>query len=215
MRTALALVGTFALVAAAGVSATTVPNVAQLVLRPSQVGPGFVRPPGTDGRGVKNQVTLNLCGYDYPSESRRLTRLQTAYLHPSQTAGISNEVVTYKGDGAAQAMREVAQHADNCPFRLMGKPGEPKLRFKITRIYDSHLLKGYVAVRVVASGVVSGQHVAQISYSVYQRRGNVLSGVYSFDTANSDALQRRLCLHAAEQSALNLRNASLPGAPTA
>jgi hypothetical protein len=218
MRGAFAFLCAISLVAAAGAAAAT-PKVAQLILLANQVGPGYVMFQRSDGHGVKSQVTLNLCGTDYPSESRRLTRLQTNYLHRNTTLGISNEVVTYRPGGAAQAMREVIQHAVTCPHHPVssGLQGVPKLLFEITRIKDARLLKGYLAVRIRASGTINGKHISDVSYAVYQRRGDVFSGVYSFAGAGpSDAMKLRLCLHAAEESARNLRNGGRsPGGPTA
>jgi hypothetical protein len=194
----------------------TNPSVAKLILQPDQVGKGYVLLQRTDGVGVKNTVTLDLCGRQgYPSEKLRTTRLQVNYLKPGSTLGLSNEVVTYKPGGAEQAMREVARRAATCPNHAIvtGEPGLPPLRFKITRIGDSNLLKGYLAVRVRVTGTVKGKHVDETSYAVYQRRGNVLSGVYSFGP-NTPA-QLKFALHAAEQSAKNLRNGGKAGGPTA
>jgi hypothetical protein len=181
------------------------PNVGGLVLEPAQVGEGYALHARTDGKGVKGRVTLNLCGNDYPSEQFRTARLQVDYLKAGSAIGISNEVVTYRAGAAVQAMREAIHHAATCPHTPIdsGVKGLPKLTFRITRLHDSQLLKGSLAVRVDVSGTVKGRHVAQTSYAVYQRRGNVLSGVYSFG-ANTPQ-QRELCLHAAEQSARNLR----------
>jgi hypothetical protein len=215
MRFALALLGTVSLVATAGAAAATQPNVAHLILRADQVGPGYVMLQRSDGHGVKSQVTLNLCGSDYRSETRRLTRLQTN-LHRGTTLGISNEVVTYRAGGAAQAMREVIQHAVGCPHHPVpaGVAGLPSLLLEITRLKDPRLLAGYLAVRIHASGTINGKHISQISYAVYQRRGDVFSGVYSFGPSN--AAQLRLCLRAAEQSARNLRSGgNSRGGPTA
>jgi hypothetical protein len=96
-----------------------------------------------------------------------------------------------------------------------GVAGLPKLNFRITRITAPHLLKGYLAVRIDVSGTVNGKHVAQTSYAVYQRLGNVLSGVYSFGTTTAGQLE--LCLHAARESARNLRRGASAAAsgPTA
>jgi hypothetical protein len=203
--------------AALVVAPTATPDVARLVLQPAQVGKGYVMLARADGKGVKGQVTMNLCGTAYPSERLRTTRLQSNYLKARSTLGISNEVVTYRSGGAAQAMREAIQHAETCPRRPIdsGVKGLPKLTFRISRISDPRLLKGYLAVRIDVSGTVNGKHVAQTSYAVYQRLGNVLSGVYSFGT--STAGQRELCLHAAEQSARNLRRGTsgVTSAPTA
>src|SRR4051794_9091908 len=95
------------------------PDVQKLMLTPAQVGANYVLVQRPDGRGVKNTVTLNLCGASttYPSEGRRVTRLQVDYLKQKSTLGLSNEVVTYKTGGAAQAMREVLQHVAKCPAK--------------------------------------------------------------------------------------------------
>ena len=205
-------------VLAASAAAVTTPKVGKLILRADQVGPGYVLFQRMDGHGVKTQVTLDLCGSDYPSETLRVTRLQTNYLHRGTTTGISNEVVTYRPGGAAQAMREVARHAAACPTAPVpsGVQGVPDLTYKITRIADPHLLKGYLAVRVHVSGVLKGKHIADVWFAVYQRRGDVLSGVYSFGAVKTEQRQLRLCLHAAEQSAQNLRKGgATPSGPTA
>jgi hypothetical protein len=121
----------------------------------------------------------------------------------------------YKRGGAVQAMREVAQHADHCPTHPIdsGEQGLPKLRYTITRIRDSKLLQGAIAVQVRVRGTVKGNQVDQISYAIYQRVGNVLSGVYSFEQGPNTPPQRILALHAAEQSARNLlHNAGIPTA---
>jgi hypothetical protein len=219
MRSVLVLSLTSAALAAAAVAgAVTTPKVGQLILRAEQVGPGYVLFQRMDGHGVKTQVTLDLCGSDYPSETLRVARLQTNYLHRGTTTGISNEVVTYRPGGAAQAMREVARHAVKCPKAPVpsGVQGVPDLTYQISRIEDSHLLKGYLAVRVRVSGVLKGKHIADVWFAVYQRRGDVLSGVYSFGTVKAEQRQRRLCLHAAEQSAQNLRKGgATPSGPTA
>jgi hypothetical protein len=210
MRMALAL-------ATVALTPGATPNLSHLVLQPAQVAKGYVMQARTDGKGVKTQVTMNLCGTDYPSEQFRTTRLQVNYLKPGAAIGISNEIVTYRAGAAVQAMREAAQHTANCPHHPIdtGVAGLPKLTFRITRINDSKLLKGYLAVRVDVIGTVNGKHVAQTSYAVYQRLGNVLSGIYSFGANN--AAQRALCLHAAEQSGRNLRRGTsgVTSGPTA
>ena len=209
MRTLLAL---------SALLATGTPNVAKLILKPAQVGPGYVLFHIAGGVGVKNTVTLDLCGVTgYPSERRRATRLQVSYLKKQGKVGISNEVVTYQPGGAAQAMQEVTQHADNCPNRPIdsGAAGLPPLRFTITRIHDAKLLKGALAVMVRAQGTVKGKKVDQISYAVYQRLGNVLSGTYSAIAGPNTPGQRALLLHAAEQSAQNLLHGGSTASPTA
>jgi hypothetical protein len=210
MRMALALL-------AVVVAPATAPDVKKLLLQPAQVGKGYVMLPAAGGSGVKGDRTMNLCGLDYPSESLRTSRLQVNYLRKNSTLGITNEVVTYKGSGAKQAMREAIAHAARCPTQPIdsGTKGLPKLRFRVKRISDPRLLKGYLAVQIDISGTVNGRKIAQTSYAVYQQRGSVLSGVYSFGAKTAGQLA--LCLHAAEQSAKNLRRggSGASSAPTA
>jgi hypothetical protein len=192
------------------------PNVTKMVLTPAQVGQGYVLLQRRDGVGVKNTITLDLCGRaGYPSEKLRTARLQVNYLKRNTALGLSNEVVAYKPGGAAQAMAEVTRRAGSCPAGpiVTGDPTLPPLRFTITRIKVSNLLPGYLAVRVRVRGVINGKARDETSYAVYQRLGNVLSGTYSFGP-NTDA-QLRFVLHAAQQSALNLRRGGAAGGPTA
>jgi hypothetical protein len=210
MRMALAL-------AALAVAPALPPDVGHLILQPAQVGKGYVTKTQVGGNKINGQVTLNLCGTGYPSERFRTTRLQVDFANPTVPLAISNEVVTYRSDGAAQAMREVIRRAATCPNRPIdtGAKGLPKLTYRITRFAHSRLLKGYLAVRVDVTGTIKGKHIAQTSYAVYQRRGNVLSGVYSAGGDNPEQLQ--LVLHAAEQSARNLRRGTngVSSGPTA
>ena len=200
------IVAALALVFVASSAAAATPLVAKVVLLPSQVGKGYLLITRSDGYGMKTR-TLDLCGTkNYFSEVLRTSRLQVNYLKKTSKLGVSNEVVTYKSGGAAQAMREVTQHATTCPSDHKVDPGEnnlPPLLFNITRVKDGHLIKGYLAVKIRVRGRYQGKNIDETSYAVYQRLGGVLSGVYSFGPAT--AAQMQLCLHAAEQSARNLR----------
>ncbi|MES1247004.1 MAG: hypothetical protein ABUS54_04945 [Actinomycetota bacterium] len=207
------------IVVALAALALAAPNLGNVILKPTQVGTGYGVYARSDGFGVKSAPTLDLCGRaGYASEKLRVGRLQVNYLKANTALGLSNEVVTYKTGGAAQAMREVAQHATTCPKTPVktGEAGLGPIRFTITPVHDSKLLKGYVAVRVHAVGkLTSGKKVDNISYAVYQRNGDVLSGVYSFGPDTPAQLQ--FVLHAAEQSAQILRHlkAVKPSGPPA
>jgi hypothetical protein len=206
MRMLLALVALLA----------TSPDVSKLVLTPAQVGDGYVMLQRPDGRGVKNTVTLNVCGMarSYPSESLRLARLQVNYLKQKTTLGLSNEVVTYKAGGAAQAMRELLDHVARCPHTpIITDTSLPPLTYRITRVKASKLLSGAVALRVRVTGKVNGKKVDQTSYAIYQRLGNVLSGTYSFGP--NTKTQLTFALHAARESATNLRKGKAAGGPIA
>jgi hypothetical protein len=204
------------LLALALVAATpSPPDVAKMVLTPAQVGDGYVLVQRRDGVGVTNTVTMNLCGNaGYPSEKLRTARLQVDYLKRNATIGLSNEVVAYKKGGAAQAIREAAQHASSCPRTpIATDPTLPPLRFSFTRIKAANLLKGYLALKIRVTGTVKGKKVDETSYAVYQRVGDVLSGTYSFGPDTSGQL--RFVLHAARQSAENLRLGKAVSGPTA
>jgi len=193
------------------------PDVQKLTLTPAQVGVNYVLVQRSDGHGVKNTVTLNVCGAPstFPSESRRLTRVQVDYLKQKSTLGLSNEVVSYRTGGAAQAMREVLQHVVKCPKKaIVTDKSLPALKYTMTRLTGTKLLKGYIALRIRVTGSVQGKKVDQTSYAIYQRKGDVLSGTYSFGP-NTKA-QMAFALHAAQESALNLRlGRAAGGGPTA
>jgi hypothetical protein len=206
------------LAVAGSLAAAPAIDLRTVLLPPTQVGKGYELVIRNDGFGVKSAPTLDLCGRKgYPSEKLRVDRLQVNYLRNRTTLGLSNEVVRYKPGGAAQAMREVGLHAMSCPHTPIatGEQGVGPLRFTITPIHDAKLLKGYVAVRVRAVGTLTnGKKVDQTSYAVYQRLGDILSGVYSFGP-NTPA-QQAFALHAAEQSAKLLKKAlSGPKGPPA
>src|SRR5580765_3783569 len=104
------------LLAIAVVTVAAAPDVKKLLLLPAQLGKGYMVYQRQDGSGVNGTVTMDLCGRTgYTSEKLRTTRLQVNYLKSVKDTGFSNEVVTYKPGGAAIAMQEVIQHAENCP----------------------------------------------------------------------------------------------------
>jgi hypothetical protein len=201
----------------AAVVAATQPSLAKLVLKPSAVGMGFVELQRTDGHGTAER-TLDLCGVkNYPSENLRVERLQVNYLRQNTPLYLSNEVVTYRAGGAAQAMREVAQHAANCPNKPIAFEGQPPLTYKVTRISDSKLLPGAIAIRVDVSGKIKGKKVSAVRFAVYQRSGDTLSGVYSYVIGNGVPAdeQEAFLLHAAEASAKTLRGTAASKGPAA
>ncbi|HEX5246328.1 MAG TPA: hypothetical protein VFW41_04280 [Gaiellaceae bacterium] len=202
-----------AAVALAVAALVSQPNLAKLVLNPSAVGPGYVLVQRSDGKGTA-QRTLDLCGTkNYASENLRSGRLQVDYVKQTKTTlALSNEVVTYKDGGAAQAMREVTQHAKTCPSKPIAFEGQPPLRYTITRIVDSKLLRGSIALRIDVSGKINGKPAHATRFAIYQRLGNVLSGVYSYAVNSvSAAKQERFALHAAEASATILRQGGQGG----
>src|SRR5262249_40745995 len=86
---------------------TTGPNLSRVVLAGSQVGAGYKLTNFPFGNSFIGEPTLDLCGSAYASESLRTGRLQVRYTHPGKAVAVSNEVVTYAGAGAQQALQEV------------------------------------------------------------------------------------------------------------
>jgi hypothetical protein len=178
-----------------------------IALRGEQVGPGYQAKVIPGGRLVKNQVSLDLCGFRYLSEDLRTARLQLAYTRPGSPLQLSNEVVRYKGDGAQIAYGELALAAATCPRRPVQSPvqGVGALTWRLTPIKDSRLLPTSVAVAAEVSRRFQGKRQVRTGVLVYQVHGNVLSAVYTY--GGTLAAQKRFGLNAAAKSAANLRRA--------
>jgi hypothetical protein len=194
---------------AGGASAATrgEANLNGLILRAAQVGSGYHLQQRPDGHGA-GYVTLDLCGFAFPSESLRTDRLQVNYVHSGKAVQASNEVVTYRTGGARQALAEVTHAARHCPRGPVGSnvKGVPPLTYRISEIRDARLLPQHLALRIHFSGTVNGKHREDTVIGVYQIRQDVLSGVYAYEGTVADRI--RICLHAAEESAKNLKRSA-------
>lgn len=168
--------------------------VTKLALRAAEVGPGYRAQVIPGGRQVKGRVTLDLCGFRYPSDALRTSRIQMDYQHPRDPLVLSNEVVRYRGNGARQAIGELEWAAAHCP------KGN-----KLTRIYDPRLPLLSVAVANQFSGMRNGKRVVGGVLLVYQVHGNVLSAVYTY--RGTAAARKRFGMRAAAVSANKLRQA--------
>jgi hypothetical protein len=180
------------------------PTPSALVLKGKQVGPGYRLLQRPDGHGVNGYVTLDLCGFGFPSEQLRTARLQVNYARPGAPVKLSNEVVTYRPGGAAQAMREVALAVVHCPTKPVASnvQGVGPVTYRIRRLPSSDLLPGAIALRIRLSGTVRGKRLTETDTDIYQRSGNVLSAVYAF--GGTQTARERIALHAAAESASNL-----------
>lgn len=210
-RRRLLAVGIVVLAAAAG-SAVVVDesmasgvNVGAIVLRPSQIGAGYRGAVIPNGQKVAGQVTLDLCYYTFASEAYRTARIQMAYTKSTAAPSLSNEVVTYRGDGAAAALQELRQAVKDCPSTPRTGPsaGEQQpVTWHLTPLTEPGLTSNYVAVRANISGVVNGQRRSVTSFAIYLFSGNTMSGVYAVGADPAATLA--LTVHAAQQSAHNL-----------
>jgi len=183
----------------------TKPSVSRIVLTGAQIGPGYRLIQRPDGHGVAGFVTLDLCGYTFRSEQLRVARLQVNYVRPGSAVKLSNEVVVYRPGGAAEAMREVAAAARTCPKTPVSSTvqGVGPLSYRITRLTDSRLLPGAIALRLRIGGVVRGKRLSETVVSIYQWHGNVFSGVYGY--GGTTATREAIATHAAAESAANLK----------
>lgn len=209
MRHALLVATVGVLVAgAAAVAAHSASNstVSSIALRPAQVGDGYELKLRPDTNCVKGCVTLDMCGYGFMSEVMRTARYQVDYVKDGGIP-ISNEVVQYTPGGAKEALHEITTAATKCPKKAVKSSvaGVGLIAYRVKRLTDRHLLPGYLAMQIHVSGKASGQKVDGTLISIYQAKGNFLSGVYTeigTDAPLTDLIQ--LALHAAEGSAQNL-----------
>jgi hypothetical protein len=190
-----------------GQASRSQPALDDLILQPSQVGREYVVKVIPGGRAVHRQVTLDMCGFRFLSENLRIARLQTAYIRRRATLEVSNELVRYRAGGASLAMTEISNAIRTCPRTPVPSTiqGVPPLTYRIKRLSATNhrLLRGAIAIRITMSGTLKGRHLSETDFVVYQRRGDVLSGVYT--DGGLIAARQALALSAAAQSARNLR----------
>jgi hypothetical protein len=187
------------------------PNLSHIVLSGSQVGSGYKLGNFPFGNSFIGEPTLDLCGGSYASETLRTGRLQVRYTHPGHAVAVSNEVVTYAGTGAQQALAEVTSVAKSCAQKpVVLRSGTVTETYKVSPLTDSRLPDGSVVVKLEITATDGKKKVKQTGVAVYQVRGNTLSGVYAFvgkGTTFADA--QRIAFHAAEQSTHNLGGGTL------
>jgi hypothetical protein len=202
------VVATGATVASATDPAGAGSSLQRVLLRPSQVGRGYVLKVIPGGRSVQGQVTLDMCGFRFGSEDRRTERLQAVYVRRESKLALSNEVVRYRPGGAEDAMREVARAIRTCPRQPVPSAvrGVPSLSYRIALLSSAgkRLLRGAIVMRVTVSGTLGGKKTTETSFVVYQRSGDILSGIYVY--GGSLKSRRELALAASAQSARNLKH---------
>jgi hypothetical protein len=179
-------------------------NLGSLVLRASQVGPGYRLKERPDGHGVRGFVTLDMCGYTFRSESLRTARLQVDYVARGKPH-VSNEVVRYRPGGVTTAFREIMDASRNCPPGPARSHirGVPPLTYRIVSFMDRRLPAGTIPLVVHVSGKANGRTISVTVVTIYHRDGDLLSAVYvqggRLDVA------KQIAVHAAVASAANLK----------
>src|SRR5262249_54506567 len=156
---------------------TSGPNLSHIVLSGSQVGKGYKLSNFPFGDSFIGEPTLDLCGGLYASETLRTGRLQVRYTHPGKAVAVSNEVVTYAGTGAQQALAEVSNVAKACARKaVVLHSGTVSETYKVAPLSDPKLPDGTVAVKLEITASDGKKKVKQTGVAVYQVRGNTLSG---------------------------------------
>ncbi len=179
MRRLLLIVGVLGAVAVATPVAVAAPDLRSLVLTSDQVGRGYVLQTSADGIGL-GAPTLDACALSFPSESRRLDRIQIGYSTTGTAPAVSNEVVQYRVGGAAQALREAAAVERQCRNRTVKGRDGATVTYRVRRLAPSGLPAGSVVLSLVASATSGKTHKTIQAVAVYVRSGDTLSGVYAY-----------------------------------
>ena len=159
--------------AAAGAAAAAGTTLDAAALRPAQVGAGYTISGRSRGLAYP---TLDLCFRAFPSEGRRLERLQVVYKHRG-VEDVSNEIVRYRAGGAQQALREVAVATCTNKKKTSGSTSET---MTARRVSAKGAPAGAVALEVEVIVVQGGKRKVARGAGVYIARGDTLSGVYTY-----------------------------------
>jgi hypothetical protein len=148
----------------------------RLAIPARQMGAGWASQTLSGGDQVQGQVTFDLCGASFASESLRVARHQISIVSSSEA--ISNEVVVYDSDGAQQARSELLHAVATCPVGPVqdAVAGVGVVTFKVKTLpMDAHWLPGTVALDIAVTNS-SGQTLEQVA--IYQFHGDTMSAVY-------------------------------------
>lgn len=140
------------------------------------------------GDVVDGQVSLDLCGADFPSEARRRARHQVGFEQVERARLVTSETVVYAPGGAAQAMAELRAARRSCT----GDPteslidGVPAMAWQLT---DVPLRPGWQpdTLALVVRGTPDGGNTLSATV-IYQRRGDLISVLALHETPASDRL---------------------------
>ena len=135
------------------------------------------------GDRVVGQVTLDLCGAKFASETQRQVRYQVQTATPAGTsAGIGTEAVLYASPEAAkQALDEVGAAQASCAPGFVDStvPGVPPVKTTFAAAPDAKWRKQAGVDRVAQNVTISTQDGRSIhKLLVFQVRGAMLVGLY-------------------------------------
>jgi hypothetical protein len=144
---------------------------------------GYEAVPYESGDEVENQVTLDLCGGDFPSEARRTARWQVGVdTKTEKPVSASIEAVLYDTPGGAeQALAEARAAQTNCPdeFVEAAVAETPPAKFTFAAAPDKRWPQTAGVDRFAVAARVEPQgEEAFPAIAVYQQRGRLLVGFY-------------------------------------
>jgi hypothetical protein len=123
--------------------------------------------------------TLDLCGASYPSEAKRTARRQMQYGPSADDLPVSNEVVTYRDGGAAQAVAEVRNAVAHCPTAQVQ---EKDLHGGMATYHVSNMIvtspKWLPGTVALVAKIDHDDGTSATIAEIIQSRGNVVSIVY-------------------------------------
>lgn len=167
-----------------------------LAISPQQMGPGWTSQTLPGGDQVQGQVTLDLCGASFPSESLRIARHQIRLL--SATDAISNDTVIYRSGGAQQARSELLHAVATCPTGPVqdSVTGVGRVTFKVQILSpDVRWLPGTLALDIA---VTNADRQTLEEVAIYQFHGDAMSAVYGAVTnGHADAAELQAATTAA------------------
>jgi hypothetical protein len=174
--------------------------VASLVIPAAGLGAGTTSAPLPGGDQVAGEVTLDVCGGKFPSEALRTARRQVQYAVRGKPAA-SQEVVTYRTGGVAQAMREVGHAIATCPHHPVASPvaGVPPLTYTLTRL--PHRAPWPATTQAYRVQATDG-HQVQVSIGIFMWNGHVFTGIYGPADASGGPSPTVLTLAAAAATTL-------------
>lgn len=151
----------------------------------SSSGPAVTEILALNGQGLQD-ITLDLCGKNFPSDNKRADRLQVSYTdNANGRIAESNEIVKYEAGGAALAYTELTH--TTCAKNISLPNGDI-----LTEVTFTHGGAGLLAKSVIVSSTVKQRAGGSIgTVAVYQFDDDYLDAVYvtraNVDQASHDA----------------------------
>jgi hypothetical protein len=141
------------------------------------------------GGDTVDDPTLDLCNGTYPSESRRVARLQLAAETADGSSAISTEAVLYDSPaGTVQAFAELQKVASSCPSTPVSSPvGGSTFTTRFGPAPDRSW-PAVAGVQRLAYSITTTNATGESASStvIYLRRGKALLGVYVPTAAAGD-----------------------------